>query len=125
MNRIWFAAIFLAITIGVCSYEQITIRNTFEDLTEILDVMSQDAEKEDYRAVEAKSRDMEKIWDKKYPVLSALNDHSTLNDTGVTLHSIRDLAKDENEDVKATVDEAKNQLQVIYDANKISFGNVF
>lgn len=125
MNRLWFAFAFILLAVSLCTYEQYTVKTTFENLDTILDSMDAAAQREDFEEVEKKGKQLENLWTCKYPHLSAVTEHTALRDAGVTLSSIQDLAKEESDDLSTTIHQAKTELSGIYDESKVTLGNIF
>ena len=125
MNRLWFAFAFIALAVLLCTYEQYTVKTTFENLETILGSMDTAAKNEDYKEVEKKCKQLEDLWTAKYPHLSAVTEHSALRDAGVTIYSIRDLAKNKSDDLSPTIHQAQTEIKGIYDESKDTLGNIF
>lgn len=125
MKRLYIAICFLAVAIGLCTFEQITINKTYTEASHYIDRAIEQVEKEDFTGAESICTDLDKYWDGKNRYLTAMIDHGALDDTGVTISSPKDLAKNKSDDLESELITAKNQIKSIYDNQKITFGNIF
>lgn len=125
MKRLYIAICFLAAAVGLCAFEQITINKTYDEANNYIDMAIEQVEKKDFSAAESTCNDLDKYWDGKHQYLTAMIDHGSLDDTSVTISSLKDLAKNESEDLEGELITAKNQIKSIYDNQKITFGNIF
>lgn len=125
MNRIWFAFIFIAAAIMLCTYEQHTVKTTFENIDTMLSTVETAAKQEDYDTVDKKCRQLENFWTEKYPHLAAMIHHSQLEELNTSLLSIRTLAKERNDDLASAIDRVESQAETIYDESKVTLGNIF
>ncbi len=126
MKRIWIAVIFLVVSIISCGYEQITFKERYKDITNVIDkaVVCEDiSEKKEY------CYEIVDSWDKYLSKIAILIDESNLKDADVYIRKIGTCAKDENEclsdDLNETLIETKSELEQIYDSSKIKFTNIF
>lgn len=125
MNRLWFAFIFITVAVLLCTYEQHTVKTTFENIDTLLGTVEIAAQQEDYDTVDKKCRQLENLWTEKYPHLAAMIHHSQLKEFNTTLLSIRTLSKEKSDDLISTIDEAESQAESIYDESKVTLGNIF
>lgn len=126
MKRLWFAFVFLLIAIGLCTFEQYSVRNTYNTLSKLTASLEESAEKEDYKACEETSKKIEKIWMKQYPYMSAMIEHTSLDDAKITIFSLSGLAKEEEkEELLSKIGETKYMLEAIYKSQLPTFGNIF
>lgn len=125
MKRLFLAIFFLLICVGLCTFEQYTIESTYKETTAVINQAIEYTESEDYTKAENACKRLGEIWDKKYPYLSAMVEHGTLDDAGITINSLEDMANQKNEALRETLIEAKNQIKAIRNNQKITFGNIF
>ena len=125
MKRLYVAILFLAFAIGLCTFEQITINKTYTEANKYIDQAIEQVEKKDFKGAESTCTNLDKYWDSKNQYLTAMIDHGSLDDTSVTISSLKDLAKNESDDLESELITAKNQIQSIYNNQKITFGNIF
>ncbi len=126
MKRIWIAVLFLVITVCACSYEQMTFKNRYAEIINIIDdaVECEDVtEKKDY------CYDIIDSWEGYLKKISVLIDESNLKAADVCIRKIRLCADFEEEclsdDLNETLIETKSELEQIYDSSKIKFSNIF
>lgn len=125
LKRLILAVSFLLICIGLCTFEQYTIESTYKETTAVINQAIEYTEKEDYSKAENACKKLAEIWDKKYPCLTAMVEHGVLDDAGITINSLEDMASQKNEALRETLIEAKNQIKAVRDNQKITFGNIF
>ena len=112
MNRLWFAFIFITAAVLLCTYEQHTVKTTFENIDTILGTVEIAAQEKDYDTVDKKCRQLENLWTEKYEL-------------NTTILSLRILSKEKNDDLASAIQEAENQAEAIYDESKVTLGNIF
>lgn len=125
MKRLFIAIAFLALAFGLCTFEQITINKTYSQANSYIDRAIEQVEKQDFKGAEETCSTLDEYWDSKQQYLTAMIDHGSLDDTGVTITSLKDMAKNESDDLEGELITAKNQIKSIYDNQKITFGNIF
>lgn len=125
MKRLYIAIAFLVISIGLCIFEQYTVEDAYKTTTECIDTAMVQLENKDYRAVEKSCRELAEYWDKKHPYMTAMIDHGALDDTGITINSLKELSKKKSDELEAQLITAKNQIKTVRDNQKITFGNIF
>lgn len=125
MNRLWFAFIFITAAVLLCTYEQHTVKTTFENIDTILGTVEIAAQEEDYDTVDKKCRQLENLWTEKYPHLAAMIHHSRLTELNTTILSLRILSKEKNDDLASAIQEAENQAEAIYDESRVTLDNIF
>ncbi len=125
MKRIYIAVLFLCISIGLCIFEQYTVKTAYETTTDYINTAIEQADKNDYESAEKTCEQLKKYWDKKYPYMTAMIEHGMLDETGITINSLENLAQNKSEDLQEELITAKNQIKSIRDNQKISFGNIF
>jgi len=122
MKRIWFSITFIIIALSVCTYEQITVNNAYEDITNTIEL-----------ALESKSQD-EKIkycneitekWDIFFKKVTLVTDHSVVQSADVSVGTIKKLADKKDDSVDEVLIETKSELDQIYDTSRITFNNIF
>lgn len=125
MKRLFLAIFFLLVCIGLCTFEQHTIESTYKQTTALINQAIEYAENEDYQSAQNVCKKLTEIWDKKYPYLTAMVEHGTLDDAGMTINSLEDMAKQEDDELREALIEAKGQIKTVRDNQKITFGNIF
>lgn len=125
MKRTIIAVLFLTISISLCIFEQYTIKDAYKTVTEYTDRAIAYTNTDDYKNAEKICKTLNDYWDKKYPYLSAMIDHAPLDEAGLTISSLEDMAKNEDDDLHSTLITAKNQIETIYHNQRITLGNIF
>lgn len=125
MKRLYVAIVLLLIALSLCSFEQYTVTNAYETATKYINSAIDGLENDDYEKVQSSCRELGEYWSKKYPYMSAMIDHGSLDETGVTINSLNDLAKNKSDELENELITVKNQIKNIYENQKITFGNVF
>ena len=124
MKRIYLALTFLALCIGLCIFEQYTVENTYNRTSEYIEQAIEYTDKEDYQSAKAECKKLTDFWNKRYPYLSAMIEHGTLDDAGITIYSLEEMAQEKSEDLKENLIDAKNQIKMIRENQRISPGNI-
>lgn len=125
MKRLYAAIAFLIIAAGLCVFEQYTVESAYTEATAYINNASAALENNDYTAAEENCKALSEYWNKKYPYMSAMIDHGSLDDAGVTINSLTDLCRNKSDDLQSELIAAKNMIKSIRDHQKITFGNVF
>lgn len=125
MKRIYIAILFLAISIGLCIFEQYTVKSAYETTTEYINTAIEQTDKEDFSSAGETCKQLREYWDKKYPYMTAMIEHGILDDAGITINSLENLAENESDDLQEELITAKNQMESIRDNQRITFGNIF
>lgn len=125
MKRAYIAVLFLLVSISLCVFEQYTVNTTYKEATEYIDKALEYAEKEDYASAEQTCKELNNYWISKSPYLTAMIDHGPLDETGITIGALEDMAKNKSDGLEDELITAKNQIKSIRENQKVSFGNVF
>lgn len=125
MKRAYIAAVFLLLSISLCVFEQHTVNETYHEATACIDKAIEEVEKEDYKAAEKTCKTLNSYWQEKLPFLTAMIEHGTLDETGITIGALEDMAKNESDSLEDELITAKNQIKAIKENQKVSFGNIF
>lgn len=124
MKRVYLALGLLALCIGLCIFEQYTVETTYKETTVLINEAIEYTDKEDFEKAEKTCKELSDYWDKKYPVLTAMIDHGTLDEAGTTIYSLEDMAKEKSEDLHDNLITAKNQIKIVRENQRISLGNI-
>lgn len=122
MKRLWFAGIFLLITVLACSYEQYVVKYTYTEINEIIDsALSTDnpTEKAEY------CKEISEKWNKSVRKLTLVTDHSVTQSADVSFGTLKALAANNSENIDETLIETKSELQQIYNSSRINLSNIF
>lgn len=125
MKRLFVAFSFLAIAIALCVFEQYTVESAYQETNKMIDNAIEYVKEEDYEKTAQECRKLDEYWNGKYPYLTAMIEHGSLDDARMTISSLEDLAENESDELESELITAKNQIKTIRDNQKITFGNVF
>lgn len=122
MKRLWFSAVFLIIAVCVCTYEQITVNNAYEDITNTISLAleSQDEEEKIKYCTEVTEK-----WDEFFKKVTLVTDHSVVQSADVSVGTLERLANQRDDSVDEVLIETKSELDQIYDTSRITFSNIF
>lgn len=122
MKRLWFAGIFLLITVLACSYEQYVVKYTYTEINEIIDsALNTDnpTEKAEY------CKEISEKWNKSVRKLTLVTDHSITQSADVSFGTLKALAENNSENIDETLIETKSELHHIYNSSRITLSNIF
>lgn len=122
MKRIWFSVLFIILALSVCTFEQITVKNGYENITKAID-NALECEDETEKAEYCKEITTE--WNKYYKKITLVTDHSIIQSADVSINTLKDISNYDAEGSDDTLIEAKSELKQIYESSKITFSNVF
>ncbi len=125
MKRLYAAITFLIIAISLCVFEQYTVEKTYNDTTEMINNAIEFNERNDYESTVRECERLAEYWNGKYPCLTAMIDHGSLDDAAITIASLKDLARNKSDELETELINAKSQIKSIRDNQKITFGNIF
>lgn len=106
MRRIWFAIVFLALSVGLCITEQIYLQSTYKAICSFVD-------NEDAKAIV-------EYWDKRNDILYAFSDHKALDNLSEAIHELED-----NDDKKIALNEIRAISKTYYENQRITLSNIF
>lgn len=122
MKRIWFSVLFIILALSVCTFEQITVKNGYENITKAID-NALECEDETEKAEYCKEITTE--WNKYYKKITLVTDHSIIQSADVSINTLKDISNYDAEGSDDTLIEAKSELKQIYESSMITFSNVF
>lgn len=125
MKRLYIAVLFLFISVSLCVFEQYTVKSTYDQMTGYIETAIEYKNKNDNENAEKTCKAMSEYWENRQPFLTAMIEHSSLNETSVAINSLNGLAQENSDDLVENLITAKNQIKSIYDNQRISFGNIF
>lgn len=125
MKRLYIALGFLAVAVSLCVFEQYTVITVYKEASAYIDSAIEQADKQDYDRVKETCKKLNDYWDKKQKYMTAMTDHGCLDDAGITINNLTDMAESESEGLEDELITAKNQIKGMYDNQRITFGNIF
>lgn len=125
MKRVYLAVSFLVICIALCIFEQYMVESTYKASEGYVKTAIEYAQQEDYKKAERVCTEFADYWNKRYLALTAMIEHGTLDDASITINSLEDMAKEENEELISELITTKNQIKNIRDNQKVTLGNIF
>lgn len=118
MKRIWIAVVFLCVSIGLCTFEQLYVQKVFNDLNGII---AQAEEYESDEELSASVKEIRRYWDKHNDWLFALTDSDTVNELGQAIIKL----DPKDEDFRKSLAELKTANRFFYRNQRITFANIF
>ncbi len=125
MKRLYVAAVLLAIVIALCGFEQYTVISTYKTSNEYINAAIEEVESDDLEKAEESCKGLEEYWEKRLPYMAAMIDHSSLDEASVSINSLCDFAEKGSDDLESELITVKNQIENIYEGQKITIGNIF
>lgn len=125
MKRLYIALAFLILVTALCTIEQVTVKSAYENATKYIDNAIEATNNNDFDKAKEECDKLAAYWDKKYSYMTAMIEHSSLDSASVTINALSDLAKSKNDELETELIDAKNQMKIIYEGQRITFGNVF
>ncbi len=125
MKRLYIALAFLTIAISLCVFEQCTVNAVYKETSAYIDTAIENVNRQDYESTLRTCKKLNDYWDEKQKYMTAMIDHGSLDDVGVTINNLEDLAQNESDSLEEELITAKNQIKGMYDNQKITFGNIF
>lgn len=122
MKRIWFSVLFIILALSVCTFEQITVKNGYENITKAID-NALECEDETEKAEYCKEITTE--WNKYYKKITLVTDHSIIQSADVSINTLKNISNYDAEGSDDTLIEAKSELKQIYESSRITFSNIF
>lgn len=117
MKRIWFAIIFLAITIGFCVGEQIYVKKVYDDLNRQI---SEATEYEDFEDLVNSIVNMQMYWQKHNDILFSISYQDNLDDLSIAIKTL----DPQDDDIYLKLQEVKACNFVFYENQRLSIANV-
>lgn len=117
MKRIWFAVIFLAITMVFCAGEQIYVKKVYNDLNQQI---SQATEYDSFEDLVQAITNMQLYWQKNNDILFAISYQDNLNELSVAIKTL----DPKDEDIKLKLAEVEACNFVFYENQRLSIANV-
>lgn len=125
MKKIYIAVIFLIICTGVCVFEQVTINNVYTKTSEIINTALELNERKKFEEAKEECKKLRKVWQGKYPYLSAMIDHAQLDSANLAIKATKDIRKDDEDELSEKLIDAKNEIQILKENQSITLGNIF
>lgn len=121
MKRIWFAIVFLIVSVALCTGEQCYVKQVHGNIGTKVEQAIEQLENEDKQQLKSSVKGIKEYWERYNNLLFALSDHGVLDDLGAKIRTME--ASDE--DIAAELSEVKALNEVFYENQKISVANVF
>ncbi len=115
-NKLLTVSILIALVLGACAYEMITIDNVFKDSCEIIDSMS-DLERQNKKdeLLEASDK-LYQLWGKKMPILSMFVQHEIVDEIEQSIAIIKSsVEQDDSDTFQTEITRAAIQIQSLRD----------
>lgn len=118
MKRIWFAIIFLAISVGLSASEQMYVKKVYNDLNTMI---SEYSEYNDFADMLKGISNIEEYWDANNDLLFSIEDSNTLDDLGFAIYKLE--ANKAN--YKKTMKEIEMISRFFYRNQRVTLANIF
>lgn len=118
MKRIWFAILFLALSVGLCVGEQMYSKKVYNDINSIIAEYDENGNNED------KSRTVNRIkdyWDKHNDLLFTIEESEALNELGQAISGL----DPDDKDIPKSLNEIKTINKFFYENQRITAANIF
>ncbi len=125
MKKIYIAVVFLIICTGVCVFEQVTINNVYTKTSEIINTALELNERKKFEESKEECKKLRKVWQGKYPYLSAMIDHAQLDSANLAIKATKDIRKDDEDELSEKLIDAKNEIKILKENQSITLGNIF
>ena len=125
MKRLYVAIAFIAFAICICITEQCTVKSVYTKTNAYIDSAISAIENNDFDNTQKNCRELKIYWDKMYPFLSSMIDHGTLDDAKLTINSLQKIEEKDTDELRTGLYSTKNQIDLIYNNQKLTLGNVF
>lgn len=125
MKRLYIAIGLILIALAVCITDQCTIKSAYTKTNAYIDSALTALENDDFDSTQKNCRELKEYWDKIYPFLTAMIDHDALDEAKLTINSLQKIEEEEADEMRTGLYSAKSQLSLIYDNQRVTFGNVF
>lgn len=115
-NKLLTISILIALVLGACAYEMITIDNVFKDSCEIIDSMS-DLERQNKKdeLLEASDK-LYQLWGEKMPILSMFVQHEIVDEIEQSIAIIKSsVEQDDSDTFQTEITRAAIQIQSLRD----------
>ena len=115
-NKLLTVSILIALVLGACAYEMITIDNVFKDSCEIIDSMS-DLERQNKKdeLLEASDK-LYQLWGEKMPILSMFVQHEIVDEIEQSIAIIKSsVEQDDSDTFQTEITRAAIQIQSLRD----------
>lgn len=115
-NKLLTVSILIALVLGACAYEMVTIDNVFKDSCKIIDSMSDlDRQNKKDELLEASDK-LYQLWGEKIPILSVFVQHEIVDEIEQSVAIIKNsIEQDDNDTFQTEITRAAIQIQSLRD----------
>ena len=113
MRRLWAAVVLIAITLGICFFNQYYLENVYKETDRYVKKISSLYKKEKYTEAEFTANELENNWKKNEKVLEKLISEDKLESVRVVISELPHLAKDESHEFSIHLKKLKETLKHI------------
>ena len=125
MKRLYIAAAFLLLSVGLCIFEQYTVTTSYESATQIIDTAIEEVRNGNYEKAQESCHTLQEYWSQRQRYMAPIIEHGALDDASSTISALEYLAESKSDSLSDELITAKNQVKAISENQKITFGNVF
>lgn len=115
-NKLLTVSILIALVLGACAYEMVTIDNVFKDSCKIIDSMSDlDRQNKKDELLEASDK-LYQLWGEKIPILSVFVQHEIVDEIEQSVAIIKNsIEQDDNDTFQTEITRAAIRIQSLRD----------
>lgn len=121
MKRIWFAIVFLIISIALCTSEQYYVKKVHNNINTKVEQAIEQLENKDKQQLKNSIKGIKEYWERYNNILFSISDHGVLDDLGARIRSI----DTDDDEIAGELAEIKALNEVFYENQRISAANVF
>lgn len=121
MKRIWFAIVFLMISVLLCYGEQYYVKKVHNNIDSKVEQAIEQLENKDEKQLKNSIKGIKEYWEHYNNVLFSISDHGVLDDLGAQIRTM----DTEDEDIAGELAEIKALNEVFYENQRISAANIF
>lgn len=126
MKRIWFAVIFLSLTLLLGIYEQKSLHAACDSVLSAAESIEQAIEAEEFDRAAQMCEEAQQKWNDSYSRLSMLINHEVLDEEKTHFRVLRDtLHAGDIEEATEAARELRAGAQLVAESATVTLGNVF
>lgn len=121
MKKLWFAGLFLILTLSLCTAQQLYVNSFYKEMTDCLETAENYYNKGDKDNLSKQTKEIQQLWEDNNELLFTFSNHTALNELGQRIRGMSDYSTNKQE----LIAEAKSWTKIFYENEKISFSNIF
>lgn len=121
MKRIWFAIVFLLLSVILCTGEQYYVKKVHSNIDTRVEEAIESLNSKNKSQLNYSIKEIKEYWNKSNNILFCISDHGVLDDLGAQIRAVD--ASDE--DVAGELSQIKALNEVFYENQRVTPANVF